>query len=564
MNNRQVYALGAALIVLAFLAPIVLRTLTTAPGGLYQGYVAPTPIQSAVESLEGPVPLPPPGLDNGSGMVLIDAAHANDFFPEELAELTAKINDRGHYVEYLTDPALLATRLRGADAYVIIAARQSYLPEEIRALERFTARGGRIMLVADPIRNRDINDMNSVATAFGVVYQDDYLYNVVNNAGNYRDVIVHDFADTALTDGVESVVFFTAHSLRVASGGIAFGDENTFASRSEHPGNQVAVAQQANGQVLALPDMTFLTSPYNSFADNDRFIDNITGWLVRAERTYVLGDYPYFLSPEAQIVVGDTFVFNRQIGGVLSLRAWLEGFNIDARLRDSHDAGANAITIGLYDDIDLDLVRLLQDDGIAVTDLIDPIPPGADPAALPSATPPPTPAVDAQGQPLPTPTPAAAPGDTPPPRFIEGQVYLAGVGSFERAGTTLVHLHRAGNVYRLIVLAADETALANGLSTLAGGMLDACLLTESTALCRGVGGIAPPPTPEPTAAPAAAEAAGVPEILVVSDDDGAPGPGSTPARSRSRVSSARSTGSRCGRRRSSARRSWPTCARVTW
>ena len=525
MSNRRIYAAGAVLILAAFFAPILVRMLVVTPAGKYEGYAAPTPILGRVEAMEQPIPLPPPDLNSGSGMVLIDTAHANDFFPEELAELVAKINDRGHYVRYLTSPSALADQLRGADSFVVVAARQSFMPDEIRALERFVARGGQIMLVGEPVRNRDVNDMNSVATAFGIVYQDDYLYNVVRNAGNYRDVIIHDFADTALTDGLESVVFFTAHSLRVASGGIAFGDEATYASRSEQPGNQVVVAQTTNGQVLALPDMTFLTSPYNSFASNNRFIDNISDWLVSARRTYILGDHPYFLGPETQIVFDDTFVFNRQIGAALKLRSWLESFGIKADFRDRLNPAQNAITVGLYADIDLDLAYLLQDDGIAVTDLLEPVAPGANPADVPlKASPTPTAAANGPGTPLPTSAPTATPTGEAPPRFVEGQVYLQGVGSFERAGTSLIHLHPQGDAYRLIILASDESALVAGLNTVAGGALAGCLLTDYTALCRGEGGIAPPPTPAPTAAPAVAEVSDVPEILVVSDDDGIPGP----------------------------------------
>ena len=517
MRDRRFLVVSALAVVLAFIAPLALRALTTAPAGSYRGFPPPTPIQGEITRLEQPIALPPPDLADGAGMVLIDFAHANNFIPEELAELAAKINDRGHRVEYLTSAANLEAQLRGADAFIILAARQSYMPEEIRALQRYVARGGRLLLVADPIRNRDINDMNSVATVFGVVYQDDYLYNVTENAGNYLDVIIRDFADTALADDVESIVFFTAHAVRVASGGIAFGDEQTYASKSESPGNQVVVAQTANGQVLALPDMTFLTAPYNSFADNDQFINNITDWLVSAQRSYILPDHPYYLGPAAHIVFADTFLFNRQIHHALNLRAWLNQLGIDAHLRDALDPAVNAVTIGLYEHVDYELDLLLKDEGVAVTNLLDPIPPGTDPHAIPSATPPPpTPPQDA-----PSPTPTAE--GTPSPRFVEGQVYLAGVGSFERAGTTLFHLHREGDVYRLIVLATDETALASGLTTLAGGALDACILTDYTALCRGESGIAPPPTPEPTALPAEA-AADIPEILVVSDDDGIPGP----------------------------------------
>ena len=122
--------------------------------------------------------------------------------------------------------------------------------------------------------------------------------------------------------------------------------------------------------------------------------------------------------------------------------------------------------------------------------------PGADPIDVPSATPlPPTPEPGGAGA-IVTPTITG----TPPRHFVDGQVYIAGVGSFERAGATFVHLFRevredgGGNKYRLLILAGDADTLSAGLNIITSGNLANCTLSDYTALCRGGEGTSPPAT----------------------------------------------------------------------
>jgi hypothetical protein len=247
----------------------------------------------------------------------------------------------------------------------------------------------------------------------------------------------------------------------------------------------------ANGQVVALPDLTFLASPYNGIADNNRFIDNLCDWLVTAPRRYILTDYPYFLPGEVQLVFDDPMLLDARYDDALTLRTLLADYGIDVQLRNAVQPGASAITVGLYDHIDPTLRELLIDAGIAITDVCEPIAPGTNPVDVPLVS-------TGEG------------GD-----FAGGQIYLEGVGTFERAGATFFHLHHdaAGDVYRLIILADDADALEDGLATLTGGHLDQCALTEYTAVCQGAHA-------HPDAAPVEAGAVSAAPAVLVFDDDG--------------------------------------------
>ncbi len=93
-------------------------------------------------------------------------------------------------------------------------------------VREFVAKGGRLLLVADPTRfvvewdeydylvfDYDAPHMNTLSTEFGLIFQADYLYNTVENEGNFRNIGLTQFGDDALVAGLERVVFYAAHSI---------------------------------------------------------------------------------------------------------------------------------------------------------------------------------------------------------------------------------------------------------------------------------------------------------------------------------------------------------------
>ena len=108
----------------------------------------------------------------------------------------------------------------------------------------------------------------------------------------------------------------------------------------------------------------------------------------------------------------------------------------------------------------------------------------------------------------------------------QGQITLEGVGSLERGGTTLFHLHRAEDgPYQLYLLATDEIILSDGLALLLEDKLTECMVTPVTALCA----LAELEEELPEEEDEAGEEEGEEEevegmgVLVVSDDAGSPG-----------------------------------------
>ena len=449
--------------------------------GFYSGPDVPTSqadrFEVRSESLRPPLQLEPV-----TRTVLVDDAHRNNFDNEELTVLFGRIASAGGQVETLRSGENLRDQLRSAGAYIIIANQSSFGSEQVTAVEEFVRKGGRLVIIGDPTRLNDINAINSLAGHFGVTYQDDYLYNLIDNDGNYLNVILTNFEDSAVTEGLDSVIVQTAHSLRVTEGGIALGDENTYSSLREQPGDVTAVALTTNNQVLALPDMTFLTGPYNTFADNDRFIDNIVTFMLGSQRTFDVSDFPYYFNAPTDVVYSDTLLLNANLEDASALRDALLANGIEATLQSERDVERPAIIVGLYDDIGSSVLTILERDGVTVSD---------DSLSSDDSS------VISEGS-------------------SEGQITIDGVGSLERGGSVLFHLRLPEDgPYQLYILGVDQQVLSDGLSRLLAGDIGGCLITSATALCA-LG----EPDEGGEAVADDEESLGV---LVVSDDAGSPG-----------------------------------------
>jgi hypothetical protein len=456
--------------------------------GMYVPPYVPASERERVAALSKPVGESGDRLE-GAPLVLVDAAHSNNVLEDELTALAGRIGGRGGQVEVVDDSDALLDRLHVAQALVVPVNQETYQADEVLAVERFVEKGGRLLLIGDPTRLESVESINSIAGPFGITYQDDYLYNLVRNDGGYLNVILEDFEDSPLTEGVEQIVFQTAHSLRASQGGIVFGDENTYSSLREQPGDVTAVALSQE-RVLALPDLTFLTGPYNTFADNDRFIDNIVGFLLGGQRGFDLLDFPYFFTGAVDVVYPDSLVLNATFQQAVGLQQTLSEAGAAPELRDERDEDTSLIYIALYDGLEPDVETLLRNDGITLS-----------------------------GRPLEVNEKALGNLDEGPG---DGQIVIEGLGSLERGAATFFHLHDGGNgTYQLYVLAPDAEILAAGLELLAVGGLDECQVDPNTAICG-----AEVERPETLAGEEEQpkEEEGGPSVLLVSDDAGQVGP----------------------------------------
>ena len=71
----------------------------------------------------------------------------------------------------------------------------------------------------DPIGNiPDTTEVNPLLEPFGITINSDYLYNLEENEGNFRNVYFESFGKSVLTWGLKKVVLYGTHSLETDFG----------------------------------------------------------------------------------------------------------------------------------------------------------------------------------------------------------------------------------------------------------------------------------------------------------------------------------------------------------
>lgn len=435
-------------------------------------------------------------LDGRGLTVLIDLAHGNGFDPDELGLFTGRLAASGAGVEFVEDGGRLLDQLRNADTLLVIAPNRLYEASEAIAVQDFVSKGGHVIIVGDPTRQEDAEGLNSLAAGFGVIYQDDYVYSLTRNDGNFRNVLFTEFADDSLlTEGLNEIVFQTALSLRTAEGvELIQGDDEVFSSRNEKAGGVVVAALTGNGRVLSLPDLTFMTSPFNTFADNDVLLNNVVAFALGGDRAFGLTDFPYFFDGPVQIAYQEAVTLNNTFAGMVELRTSLTESGSPASLVEELDDDAAYVYLALYDEASEDILDRLEDDGVTISD---------EPLSEDSFD-------------------------------SEGTIEVEGVARLEKGGAVLLHLVRppapegdggsgdtgnqedeeaAPEPYRLVLLAATEDDLLETIDLLLSGGLDECLITAWTAVCQLEEGGGEEPTPTPGDGGISGG-----NILIVSDD----------------------------------------------
>jgi hypothetical protein len=308
------------------------------------------------------------------GRVLIDLSHANNLDTNDLAPLLGRLEARGVTVETFdgAGDATIEAFLHSATALLVVAPTEAYEAEDRDVIVDFVEDGGRVLLAADPTRSVLEEDegflilspglcpvsavpaINSLANAFGVVYFDDYLYNLDENEGNYRNVRFTVFSDDhALVQDLETVVFFAAHSLRSNGLSLIVGDEQTRSPvRSGEAGLAVATLT-VNGQALALGDVTFLTAPYHTIGDNDRLLSHIADWLAVDGRVRdELADFPYLFQQPVDLIqfCGDA-IDARLIAHSTALQECFDRADLSLSLRAEATPGHDVLFVGTFDDV---------------------------------------------------------------------------------------------------------------------------------------------------------------------------------------------------------------------
>lgn len=216
----------------------------------------------------------PDSYTAGSGTVLIDVSHKTNFNAGELNLLLSRIIARGYRIEYFKDSSNLTKNLSGSTSFVVISPASSFSTADVKSVKRFVEGGGRLLMLSDPIKESEIN---SLASEFGILFWNDYLYNMKENDGNFRYIYLTDFTENNITKGLRRIVFYTSGS--VFGNGIIFTDNDTYSSSRGEKGRYSVAVIAEDSRVLAIGDVTFLSEPYNVM-DNNRLIYNLADFLA--------------------------------------------------------------------------------------------------------------------------------------------------------------------------------------------------------------------------------------------------------------------------------------------
>ncbi len=475
------------------------------------------------------------------GVVVIDFAHDNALFVEELNVLFSKIVGRGFSYELLLPPAteedeaadesanenLLVDKLRYADSLILPLPRTTYSPDEVTAIERFVEKGGRVLIIGDPTRTIAVDGLNSVAGSFNIIFPNDYLYSLDHNDNNYRNVIYTNFKDSPVTAGLaegDKIIFYSGSSVNAPGHEIVLGDETTFSSVSEGGRTVAAAALTTNDQVLALGDLTFFTEPYSAVEKNGALINNIADFLTGGQRSYELADFPYFLNPNIDIVFDNSLVFNSQFDDAVKLKEHLEQLDRKVNFTDQIGQENDVIFIGRFADTKMvddylaqARIAILGPDDEPIQANTEPEP--AEPVAEESPTEE-SPAEENPTEESPTKESQESErislvSDEPPgpeDRFIDGRIQVAGVGDLERGGATLFSLQQEAGRNVLIMLSDSPDANADAFQILFDDELAQCIVNAALAVCQ---------TQEPGGELSPSlRSSRIDNILIVSDDDG--------------------------------------------
>lgn len=414
-------------------------------------------------------------VEEGVGRVVIDLAHENNLEVDDLTPLRDRLIARGAAVETFDGlSSSMESQLRGVIALVVVAPTSEYAGYEVEAIIDFVEDGGRVLLAGDPTRpvpsedesSLDLGDvlfpasavpaMNSLANHLGVAYFDDYLYNLVDNEGNYRNVKLTSLSDEhLLSEGLETVVFFAAHSLRSDGLSLIGGDENTFSSLRTGETDLTAATLAADEKVLALGDVTALTAPYHTVADNDQFLSNIAGWLASAERVWDLKDFPYlFQRPVDLVQIAGDFLDPRLIAGTGALEEVLAQVDLTLTVRDTADPDNDAIFVGTFEDVEL-VEEYLGEAGVTIT------------------------LVEEEGEEGAAATEEAEEEEEEPRDTVE----VEELGSIPMEGTTLFVVDRSADRVIVIALAEDGDSAMAALERLAFGDFFGCVESDDVTVC---------------------------------------------------------------------------------
>lgn len=246
-----------------------------------------------------------------SKTVVVDASHGNAISRAAMQPLVDALTRAGHEVRFFSGGSSsglgfsssgaspLTGVLADADALVVANPATAYTADEVDSIESFTDDGGRLLLLADTPSQATASTSllglstgttgaasgqpDAVASRFGITFDAGYLYDMEENANNFRYVYGSTASDGALAAGADRTVFNAAVPVVTSDESttvLATRDVNYSATR-EHGTYAVAVR---NGNVAAVGDTWFLSPEGATLADNEALVGNVASFLVSGSK----------------------------------------------------------------------------------------------------------------------------------------------------------------------------------------------------------------------------------------------------------------------------------------
>ncbi|HTX90762.1 MAG TPA: DUF4350 domain-containing protein [Anaerolineales bacterium] len=410
-------------------------------------------------------------------VVVVDELHNNQFAPDQVDSLFSALTRRGARVEVASGDPSLAVRLKYASTYLVFSPTLSFSTDEINAVRSFVAGGGRLIVFTDPTHGListdyftgmpssqpDVDTANDLLAPFGLSVRNDYLYNLVKNEGNFRNILFGKFGSNALTNGLGQVALYGVHSIDTVDGTpLLIGDANTYSSQTDSAGaGMAAAALSADGGVLAMGDFTFLVPPYDSVADNAVLIDHIADFALGGTRTHSVANFPYVFDQTVYVVpTGGMRMTADVLGPFANLQTALRVTNTSLLVKDTPPATGDLLVIGT-----------LQGDVAASPDLL--------------------PYIDSFGLNFDDPT----------------TIVIPNFGTVDRSGVGLLLYQHSASRNILVLLTDTPDDLPSLIDLLASGSLESCVVQGEVGVC-GIGsgnnyfgqsspGFSPTETPTP-------------------------------------------------------------------
>ncbi|MFQ5976244.1 MAG: hypothetical protein ACE5J5_08020 [Candidatus Hydrothermarchaeales archaeon] len=354
----------------------------------------------------------------GKGRAVFDKVHDNDFSQEEINPLLSKLSEMGLAFDFLDDDSL-QNKLKYADTFVVISPAKAYTTDENNQINRFLEKKGRLILISDPAREDKIN---SLSANLGIIFKNDYLYNMEEHGGNFKYIILDQFSSNPVTEDLKKVIFYASSSIS-SEKGIAYANEGTRSSM-EGDGRYAAVSM-AGDNVLALSDLTFMTEPHNRALDNERLILNIANFMLESKRAHTLDDFPYILDSPLDIVYSNTSLIDEAI----SARSIFSTRGMEAGITDL-DKRKDMLYLGYFEDFE-EGDRGLE--GVYLTN---------------------------------------------------DSIEVTGVGTFDKESTVLIHLSSKSFRKALTILSAGKEPIQDVVDILKNGEIDDHMLSANIAIYR--------------------------------------------------------------------------------